>query len=288
MDVTDSLRKHFDLPPRKKAADATRLDAFLDNPGKFNYDKFKADSMTRSVDFGYSGDIPPCREDIPNRFHSGARVIEKSEDAYFVVEPGRLKIDAASRTLPTRPKTPPSTKINQDTSLLIGLRASEYNYVQNMVNDNSDKPYKWDGETLMNPDRRRLSNKIDCEVERKRKRNKLFQDIIVKSENLLSRTHPRGVLGIDTPYSEQTIRYKDKQKKMHSQTQQKRAYKNTRTEMLSEKAHVGSKLLYHCPTEYQHPLKTHGEWQHKRRVQGPAENKRAKERISKKKTHHSF
>jgi len=279
---------HFDLPAKRTAVDATRLDAFVDDMRKYKSSELNPTNFERSVQFRSSGDKLPERVSMPNRFASGGRYLELSDENFFVVEPDTIKIENAARTVPERPMTPPPremyTGIEQDSSILVGLKASEYEHVCQSVQSTEEKFFTWDAEQLMPPHRRRLLNKIECEVQRKRDRAKTHNDKLVKSRSQLLRTHPKGVLGADTPYSHQTTLYKNKSERIFKIQEARREYNQDRTAKLGAVNKVSSGILYHTYHPNQRDEKPF--MARKRRITAPDSNSRAKSVFSQGKTSH--
>jgi len=268
MDVAESLKGFFDLPKKRLAADPAILAKYLDpDPRTTLLKQFNKATATfeRTSQFQSTGDIPPLRESKPNKFDSGSRTIVK--------ELRQKKTYISPKFIPTKERTPPPTELNQDSSLFIGLKSSEFDYVAQKVEEIENSFYEWDSEKLQHPTERRLHNKIECEIQRKHKRNKKHSDHVQKIRWKLPISHPSGVIGIKAPKSE-------KQQVRSTYTKNKILKENQRKDMLSSKMNANSGLLYHVPVEFQHNLKTNPLFTKKFRSTGcPEALKATKERV---------
>lgn len=251
--LSNSLRKFFDAPQLKTASNPNELYGYLDkdNVNFLKSEKERLKTMVRERQFGYSGTIPPLRYIHPNRFKNGSQIII-TNDLNLMVEPQSI----------SRLKYKNSTKLYKilhddsiDAALKIGIGEKDRENILNWIKN--DKYKEWKADSLMNPKTRRILHKLDVIRKKTVDLQNKNEYIKQKQEWMIPKTHPHGIIGIDTPLltnDNDTIYYKKQINDRKYQNQIKKQISIQRKNRIQSKENINCGLLYHDPKNFKHKL----------------------------------
>jgi len=266
--LSNSLRKFFDQPLIPIASDPHTLYEFLDE-SRVCHQPFDLSTVTRERQFAASGTIPPLRLTHPDRFEKSTRILPTSS-INVIVEPQsiqRLQPEAKS----TNPKL---NRILQDDSidaaLNIGIGPKERHQILQWLKDGKHKD--WTADRLMSPKTRRIMHKLDVIRQKQGELDSLNQFMKLKQEWLVPKTHPRGVIGVDSPLlndEENTVFYKKQIQQRKEKERVQHSIQSKRSKRMIQRNNINSSLLYHCPNRFKHKLAERPLMQKNRRFAHP-------------------
>eukprot|EP01084_Bolivina_argentea_P000581 1089_1 len=251
-----TLRTFFDVPLEKTASNAHELYSYLDRPKENEFYQSDAQAqtlqnMTRERQFQHTGTVPPLRPIYPNKFALGSRTYE-TDALNFMVEPQTID----------RLKQAQSPRLHRilyddsiDAALKIGIGEKERQQIFKWLENDEHK--NWAADNLMNPQTRRILHKLDVIRKKQEKLAQQNENTKRKQEWLVPRTHPHGVIGVDTPLlnnENDTVYYRQQIKKRCNRNNIQKQISSQRRNRIINKANINSGLLYHCPSQFEHTL----------------------------------
>lgn len=252
-ELSDSIRKFYDIPLKKRATEVNELYTYLLIPNENTFSihnkiKENENNMTRSNAFSVSGFIPPLRPIKPNRFQIPSQIYI-TKDTNFMIEPNTIKKQNKNNKI--------KLEFNDDiqTTLNFGLKKPEIILTKKYLNEN--KYINWNEKQLMSPTKRKILHKLDVIRFKKNKLKEKEKFYEKKKKWLIPKTHSKGIIGIDTPLllPNKTKYFKEISNKLHKKIKNDKLILNQRKKLINKYFCANSGLLYHCPNSFKHKLK---------------------------------
>lgn len=267
--LSNSLRKFFDQPLIPTASNPHKLYGFLDE-SRVCHKAFDLSTVTREHQFSHSGSIPPLRPTHPDRFERTTQIIP-TNNINVVVEPQSIK-RLNRKTKPTK------TRLHRilhddsiDAALKIGIGPKEREQILQWVENGEHR--NWTADQLMSPKTRRIMHKLDVIRRKQEELDSSNKFVKLKQEWLVPKTHPRGVIGVDTPLlneEQDTVYYKKQIQERKENGKVQHSLSSQRRNRIQRRTNVNSGLLYHCPERFEHKLDERKLMQRNRRFDHPS------------------
>lgn len=267
-ELSNSLRRFFDIPVVKPAKTPTQLYSYLDesvpltarsetnglrlSPRSRSWSGRRTATASRSSHIrsgSYSMSTYDSQLSKPERFANPSQVISTS-DENFMIDP---------ESVSQHKKNPIQyQKLQSDiveATLKLGLTQDQQHKVQKYLNENQHE--NWDTSQTIDPPTRRILHKCDVIRAHQQKLENQSKCDHVKRQWLVTKTHPKGIIGIDTPLFQnqtQTKFYGDIIRNRRKKSLAKKQILQLRRSVINHNMSINSGLLYHCPEIFVHSM----------------------------------